>query len=212
MLCRQRQRDEYRKHQQGLKTSLDKYRIRKLDELQFDWEIKSRGPQGEPGRSREYGPGKPRNEDRFDERVAQLRAIKEQYGDCNDLQTLKLAGFTESSSLYQWIKAQRKQYKSLKNGQWSSLSAERIAKLETVEFNFEPRKHYAAYGSKKDKASDEGEQQQDADVNEDAMRAVVHEATEQLDDGDGASSGGEETGEADEQHRVAGGYPHSYRI
>jgi len=203
----QRQRDDYRKFQEGLKSSLDKVRIRKLDQLGFVWEPKSRAQAGGSGRPREYGPGKPRNEDRFDERVAQLRAIKEKYGDCNDLKTLKMAGYNESSSLYQWIKAQRKQYKSLKNGQWSSLSEERLAKLATIEFNFEPRKHYAAYGTKK-AASKSGEEPQGDNVNEEAMRAVVDEATEQLDDA--GSSGEDDTGK--EQGREPAGYPSSYRI
>ena len=207
----QRQRDEYRKVQQGLKSSLDKFRIRQLDQLGFRWESKSRGPPGGPGGPpREHRPGKPRNEDRFDERVAQLRAIKEQYGDCNDLKTLRMAGYDESSSLYQWIKAQRKQYKSLKEGHWSSLSADRLARLESINFNFAPRKHYAAYGSKKAAlAAGGGHPQGDDAIGEDAMRAAVHGANEQLDEN--GSSVGDVSGE---EHRLpaAADYPITHRI
>jgi len=187
----QRQRDEYRKYQQGAKSSLDKYRVRKLDEMHFVWELKTRGESvGRGGRPREYGQGKPRNENRFDERIAQLRAIKEQYGSSYDLKTLKTAGFAENTPLYQWIKAQRKQYKALKNGQCSSLTVERLAKLESVDFNFEPRKHYAAYGSKKASEKDE---------NVDATQTDAHKATEEI----------EESDASDEEEQSA---PLSYRI
>lgn len=142
----QRQRDEYRKHKEGLKSSLDKNRIRKLDELGFEWDgDKMSGSPGQKPVTR----GKPKNHVAFNERIQVLKVIKEKYGDCNDIKNLKAAGHAEASPLYQWMKAQRKAWKAFKAGRWSSLTAERISILESVEFNFEPRKHYAAYGSKK---------------------------------------------------------------
>ena len=141
----QRQRDEYRKFHTGLKVSLDKARINKLDELGFDWESEkaTRGVAGEGKR------GKPRNEDVYNERLEQLKQMKEQFGDCNDINTFKKAGYPENSALHTWVKAQRRGFKNLKKGKWSGLTPERIAKLEALGFDFEPRKHYAPAGSVK---------------------------------------------------------------
>jgi Helicase associated domain len=146
----QRQRDEYRKFKAGLKSSLDGNRIRRLDELGFNWEGGSKqhhdDTEAHTGIST---PGKSKNNVSFHERVAILREIKQKYGDCNEARYLKMAGYDQSSSLYQWIKKQRKQWKDYQLGQYSSLSEDRIRLLESVGFNFEPRQHYAAYGSKK---------------------------------------------------------------
>jgi len=201
----QRQREEYRKFNANVKSSLDRFRIKKLTDMGFAWELKMRGD--DPGgRPREYRPGKPKNEDRFKERVQQLRDIRDRYGDFNDLKTLKLAGFDETSTLYQWIKAQRKQYKSLKAGQWSSLTEERHAMLENIKFNFEPRKHYAAYGSKSKSSLRSSKGGVD---NEDDMRKVVHEATDELDGEDMLSEEGNED-DNNYDHQVHD--PRSYRI
>jgi hypothetical protein len=142
-LWAQRQREDYRKFHEGIKTSLDKTRIRKLDEMGFVWGSECFAEAGKNGKS------KSKNEDIYDKRIEELRRVKEQFGDCNDLKHLKAAGHPEKSSLYGWMKAQRKAWKALKRGEISSLTADRIAKLESVGFNFEPRKHYAPYGSQK---------------------------------------------------------------
>jgi hypothetical protein len=142
-LWAQRQRDDYRKFHDGMKTSLDRTRIRKLDEMGFCWDFECFAVDGKNNKS------KTKNEEIYDKRIEELRRIKEQFGDCNDLKILKAAGHPEKSSLYGWMKAQRKAWKALKRGEISSLTADRIAKLESLGFNFEPRKHYAPYGSQK---------------------------------------------------------------
>jgi hypothetical protein len=185
----QRQRDEYRKFNEGFKSSLDKQRIRKLDELGFDWGEKEHSDYRTVGNRM-----KPKNEAVFDERIARLREIKDKYGDCNDIKNLKAAGHPEQSSLYQWMKAQRKAYKSLQKGRWSSLSAERIAKLQSVDFNFEPRKHYAAYGSLKAK---EGEVA--------AVEAAEGQQHEEESDDDE-----EEVEEDEDEEEIAVPPPHGY--
>lgn len=147
LMWAQRQRDEYRKFNENIKSSLDKIRIRKIEELGFDWEVG--GTPADPRGAR----GKPKNHVAFNDRIAALREIKDKYGDCNDIKNLKEAGHPERSPLYQWMKAQRKAWKAYKAEKWSSLNPDRIELLNSVNFNFEPRKHYAAYGSKK---ADEG--------------------------------------------------------
>lgn len=145
-----RQRESYRKLQTGQKTNFDKKRQKQLDELGFNWMEKSYGKTG----ATRSTPGKPKNEDVYNEQVAKLRRVKELYGDCNDLNDIEKVCPGDKKLLY-WIKTQRKQYKNWQRGEWSSLSNERRLMLEAVGFNFEPRKHYAPYGSKKKGASEE---------------------------------------------------------
>ena len=189
----QRQRDDYRKFNEGMKSSLDKHRIRKLDELGFDWEVDKKAASSA---DRSGARGKPKNHVAFNERIATLREIKEKYGDCNDIKNLKAAGHPEASPLYQWMKAQRKAWKAFKSGRWSSLTAERIALLESLNFNFEPRKHYATYGSKKSEGRS-------------ASMHAVDEATGELDSHD--SSDQEETEDEGEDEPPPQGYER-YRV
>lgn len=134
-------RDEYRKHKEGKKSVMDKSRIRKLDEMGFVWEpLPVDGSRNRPSRPPTA---------RFLERIEQLRQVKEQYGDCNDIKYLRMAGHDESSSLYQWVKAHRKKYRAMKAGKVTTLTDESLAMFAELDFKFEPRGHYAPYGSKK---------------------------------------------------------------
>jgi len=141
-----RQRDYYRQFQEGKKSPLDKKRIKQLDDLGFDWD--SRGYAGSSGGGK--GGGK-RDEEAYKQRIEQLTRVKDLYGDCNDIKNIeKVYPDEERKKLLSWMKNQRKAYKAWKNGTYTSLSTERRQLLENLEFNFEPRKHYAPYGSKKE--------------------------------------------------------------
>jgi hypothetical protein len=141
----ERQRQAYRRFNAGVPSKLNKTRIKKLDEIGFDWDAKTecKGP-GHKGRVK--------NDDLYNERLEELKKVKGKYGNINDISNLKKAGFGTDSTLYQWIRAQRKGFKALKAGKWSALSPDRIAKLEELGFDFEPRKDYPSYGSKKSAA------------------------------------------------------------
>lgn len=190
----QRQREEHRRFNANLKSSLDRVKIKKLTDMGFAWELKTRGDGGRP---RAYRPGKPKNEDRFKERIGQLLEVKDRYGRFNDLKTLTLAGYGETSSLYQWVKAQRKQYKARKAGQWSSLTEERLEMLDNIGFNFEPRKHYAAYGS--GSKSSRRKSKDGVDNDDGGMRKVLPEATDQL---DGEASSVEGNSDDNHNHQI----------
>jgi len=161
-----RQRDNYRKLQAGKQTNFDKKRQKQLDELGFNWMEKH---YAKPG-ANHLTPGKPKNEDVYNAQVAKLRRVTVLYGDCNDWKNIEKV-HPEDKKLSYWIKTQRKQYKNWQRGEYSSLSTERRLMLEAIGFDFEPRKHYAPYGSKnKDKAEER--------AGEAALKAAAEAAAE----------------------------------
>lgn len=107
----------------------------------------------------------------FKARIAQLAEVNEKFGDCNDINVMRAAGHPETSQLYQWLKRQRKAWKSLKAGQWSWLDAERIAMLESIKINWEPYKHRLPYGAKKAAAAAAASEQGGAAANPDGAVA-----------------------------------------
>jgi hypothetical protein len=73
----------------------------------------------------------------WDEKLGQLRAYKEQYGDCR-----VPAIFPEHPQLGIWVKMQRRHLKMYMAGdkQSSKMTLERISKLQNMGFAFNPRK------------------------------------------------------------------------
>jgi Helicase associated domain len=84
---------------------------------------------------------------RFAERVAELAWVVEKGGSINDKQSI-LSVFPNNTSLLEWNKTMRKQCKLWKDGKRSQLTEERIAVLNDIGFDFNPRKHYAPPGSR----------------------------------------------------------------
>lgn len=162
-----RQRHQYRHLQAGKTSNLDKKRAKQLDDLGFNWMEESYAKSGTSDRTT---PGKPMNEDVYNAQVAKLKRVKELYGDCNDWKDIEKV-CPDDKKLSYWIKTQRKQYKNWKRGEWSSLTTERRLRLEAIGFDFEPRKHYAPYGSKKKGSSEEK-------AGEAAMQAAADAAAE----------------------------------
>lgn len=148
-----RQRDGYRKLQAGGNPPhFDKKRMKQLDNLGFDWKAEKEYSKDSTGRPR-VGGGK-KNEEIYNEQVAKLRRVGNLFGDCNDWDNVEQV-YPGDTKLRYWVKTQRKQYKAWKKGEYSSLSTERRLSLEAIGFDFEPRKHYAPYGSKKKEQSEE---------------------------------------------------------
>lgn len=159
-----RQREYYRQFQAGKKSTLDKKRIKDLDQLGFDW-----GARGYYGNSTNGKPGR-RDEDVYNIRIEQLTRVKELHGDCNDIRNIEKVFPVEEEhkKLLSWMKNQRKHYKAWKKGAYSSLTMERRQLLEALDFNFEPRKHYAPMGSKKRSREAAAELEQDNISDEDS--------------------------------------------
>lgn len=133
-----RQRESYRKIKAGRNADLDKKRQKQLNDLGFDWML-------EAMQVRSRGSGK--DEEAYMANIAKLQRIKDVCGDCNELKNIEKV-FPGDSKLYNWIKMQRRQYKAWKKGEYSSLSTERRLMLEALDFNFQPRAHYAPFGSR----------------------------------------------------------------
>jgi Helicase associated domain len=119
-------------------NNLDKSKIQALDEIGFDWDY---------GTDDKVELSAVAFNDRFLDRVEQLREVKRVCGTCNDKKSI-LKVFPNENSLYIWVKTQRKKYRNWKEGKAiESLSEERREMLRELGFDFEPRKHYAKRGS-----------------------------------------------------------------
>jgi hypothetical protein len=70
--------------------------------------------------------------------------VKDICGDCNKARDV----FPDDQILLDWMKAQRKQWKNWQEGRKTSLTTERRLQLEELGFMWQPRSHYAPYGSK----------------------------------------------------------------
>ena len=138
----QRQRDDYNTcYLLVKKCSLDKARVKKLEELGFSFERvrKSRGSNITDGHL-----GRKADPDKYKSRLDKLRIVKEICGDCNKARDV----FPDDQILLDWMKAQRKQWKNWQEGRKTSLTTERRLQLEELGFMWQPRSHYAPYGSK----------------------------------------------------------------
>ena len=102
------QRRLYQKREAGEQTPLTDERVAALDALGFEW-----------------GTG---NDERWNERLAELRDYKEENGDCNVPQSQGTLGV--------WVKTQRNLYRKRKDGEQTPLTDERIAALEAIGFEW----------------------------------------------------------------------------
>lgn len=130
-------RSQYRRRSEGIHNKLDKIRIKALEDIGFDWGVDSEIPET-------VAPF----DDRFVDRIEQMRKVREICGTCNDKKSI-LTVFPGNLSLCLWAKTQRRMFVKWQNGETSSLTEERREMLRSIEFDFEPRKHYAAPSKKK---------------------------------------------------------------
>ena len=111
------QRRQYRLLQQGKKSSITEERIAKLEEIGFVWDAKSA------------------NDDTWNQRYKELIEYKRKHGDClvpyNYEPKMQLA-----ESLGLWVIIQRTEYRLFRQGIPSSMTQERIDKLEDIGFKW----------------------------------------------------------------------------
>ena len=108
-----RHRTEYRLYQEGKKAKITRERIAKLNEIGFQWDV---------------------NEAAWEEKLAELVAYKEAYGDCNVPNKFK-----ENEQLGKWVARHRTQYRFYQGGKKSHMTEERIAKLDDIGFKWKVR-------------------------------------------------------------------------
>ena len=107
------QRRRYRLYQEGKQSSMTEEKIAKLERIGFEWDLRMI---------------------RWDERHAELEQYKAKYGNCNVPQ-----GWSENPQLANWVTTQRAQYRLYQEGKQSSMTEEKIAKLERIGFVWDLR-------------------------------------------------------------------------
>jgi hypothetical protein len=70
----------------------------------------------------------------WEERLADLQSFQQNYAHCN-----VPSDYPDSPPLAIWVKTMRRQYRLLWRGEQSSLTEERIARLENLGFEWDPR-------------------------------------------------------------------------
>ena len=105
------QRSRYRLHQEGKPSPMTAERIRELESIGFEW--------GTPSAVS------------WNERFEQLRKFRAQFGHC-----LVPNRYSADPKLGRWVSTQRSNYKLYQEGKPSHMTAERIRKLESVEFKY----------------------------------------------------------------------------
>ena len=105
------QRTQYRLYQEGKKSSMTKERIAKLESIGFEWVLLTLVT--------------------WEQRYAELEQYKAMYGNCNVPWK-----WSENSQLANWVSQQRTQYRLYQEGKKSSMTKERIAKLESIGFEW----------------------------------------------------------------------------
>ncbi|GFH61992.1 hypothetical protein CTEN210_18468 [Chaetoceros tenuissimus] len=104
-----RQRQEYRKMSEGAHSSMTDEQVEKLESIGFVWVLRSK--------------------DTWNERYEQLKEFKTEHGHCNVPQH-----YESNKALGKWVSAQRQEYNLMSKGLKSSMTDERVAKLESLGF------------------------------------------------------------------------------
>ena len=117
------QRQQYRKREQGEHSTITLERITKLEAIGFEWEV-----------PREVGSYNAVSQAKWESKFDHLQQYKQQYGDCR----VPVQFETEDGTkLGTWVQRQRTEYRKRAKGQSSSMTEERIAKLEEIGFEWE---------------------------------------------------------------------------
>jgi hypothetical protein len=114
----QRQRQQFQlKNKENNYSSLNDERQEALEKLGFVWESRGIG---------------------WEEKYAELCAFSELHGHCNIAHY-----FPKTSQLAIWVKCQRRQFKLFEDNRKSSITAERVARLNHLGFDWFPRQKVA---------------------------------------------------------------------
>eukprot|EP00041_Stephanoeca_diplocostata_P018305 m.382558 g.382558 ORF g.382558 m.382558 type:complete len:558 (-) comp20973_c0_seq1:1188-2861(-) len=104
-----KQRTEYKKKSDGHKSSMTDERIAELEAIGFVWSLKKRAS--------------------FEQRFAELTEYHKQHGDCK-----VPSGRAEYKQLSSWVSKQRAERKKMLAGESSSMTPERVEKLDKLGF------------------------------------------------------------------------------
>eukprot|EP00980_Cylindrotheca_fusiformis_P015730 scaffold4547_cov103-Cylindrotheca_fusiformis.AAC.2 len=106
-----RQRHQYKKLQEGKHSALTPYRVEKLQNVGFVWDV---------------------HELSWNENLEELRKFYRRHGHSN-----VPTSYPDNPKLPIWVKSQRREYKQLHMGQKSQLTPERIAALNALQFRWD---------------------------------------------------------------------------
>ena len=116
-----KQRQNYKKHQQGEYSPMTKGRIAKLKSIGFVWIVGNDGT----GLS---------NDELWEKRFNELKDCRKKYGNCNVPKS-----YQGNKQLGKWVDNQRTQYKKFQKGEYSTMTIERISKLKSIDFVWNTR-------------------------------------------------------------------------
>ena len=108
-----RQRYQYRLKQDGKPSTMTDDRVQVLEKIGFVWDS---------------------HEASWEERKMQLKAYRDEHGNCN-----VPSNYSKNKKLSVWVKRQRRQYKFFHAGKPSNMSLDRINQLESLGFEWELR-------------------------------------------------------------------------
>ena len=107
------QRKQYRLFQEGMSSSMTEERIERLEDIDFEWDVRR---------------------DVWDRRLDELREYRDKHGDFKVPQD-----YEPSPSLAKWVMKQRQYYRILRKGRPSQMTEERIDRLEGIGFEWDGR-------------------------------------------------------------------------
>ena len=107
------QRQQYRLFQKDSPSEMNEERIGRLNSVDFEWDP---------------------NRDIWESRLDELREYRGEHGNCNVPRN-----YEPNPSLANWVNTQRQQYRLFQEGMPSSMTKERINKLEGIDFEWDGR-------------------------------------------------------------------------
>lgn len=113
-----RQRQEYKRMNEGKKSTMSQARVNTLEKIGFVWSTQIS----------------------WEGRLKELKAYKEVNGDCNVSQH-----DAENPSLGKWVNKCRDEYKKMKKGKKSYLTETRLLDLEALGFVWDARTHFRTW-------------------------------------------------------------------
>jgi hypothetical protein len=134
------QRQQYRLFRAKRTTSLTQDRIKKLEDIGFDWKMDEDGDPGSRKKRRNIiDPSKDELEEWWNTSFDELKTYKEKHGHCRMHQRISSDSQRSrqgTSRLRNFASWQRKEWKRLQKGEPSDMTPDRIEKLQEIGFEF----------------------------------------------------------------------------